>query len=187
MKERARSAQDMSIHLYLARYLSEMEKNQGPVVRKGIVMAVHPQAVDIYVSEFGLERRIFLEHLPLEGYGFEDNHRTVVLQWKPGVLVDMQSQLERLQRSSKNQSNLSRQQQQTDINDEDNDGSESSEDEVPDKTIPQIPAQTLTVSPLDQAKCTQKLKVFATLDVRLQVNSQRSPPFINVYPMNPFP
>lgn len=194
MKERARSAQDLSIHLYLARYLSESEKKQGPVVRTGIIMAVHPHAVDVYVSEYGLERRVYLEDLPLDGFDYEDNYRTIVLRWQRGVLVDMQSQFERLYRNSKvphvrhhhQQQQQQRQQVQTDI--EGGEDSDSSQDEsAASKTVPQIPSQMLAPSPLDQDKCTQKLRVFATLDVRLQVNNQRSPPFINVYPMNPFP
>lgn len=190
-KERTRNAQDMSIHLYLARYLSKSAGASGMVVRTGVVMTVHMQAVDVYVPEYGLERRIHVEELPLERYEYESENAALTLYWKRGAVVNMETQLNRAYggaggrtRNRKRNHNGAQQQQQQNQY-ESNTYETSGPRERRRETI-KIPRRILVPCTLDSVQARQSLSVFSTLDVGLQVNSERSPPYINLYPLNPF-
>jgi protein SSD1 len=84
-KDAARTAQEQSIHLFLCRMLRDMTTNQGPVVRCGIVVNVQSSSFDVVITEFGIEKRVHLDQLPLHKAEFDQNNRVLELFWQKGV------------------------------------------------------------------------------------------------------
>jgi protein SSD1 len=65
-KEAARLAQEQSQHLFLCVLIDDLTKRYGPVVRYGTVIGVLDQAFDVLVSEFGVEKRVHVDQMPVE-------------------------------------------------------------------------------------------------------------------------
>lgn len=65
-KDAARQAQEQSQHLFLCVLIDDLTKRYGPVVRYGTVIGVLDQAFDVLVSEFGVEKRVHVDQMPVE-------------------------------------------------------------------------------------------------------------------------
>jgi len=83
-KEGAKSAQAQSNHLHLSRYFNGLS---GPIVRDAVVVAVLDSAFDVLVPGYGIEKRVHVDILPLEGFQFNEETGTLHLVWKQGVAV----------------------------------------------------------------------------------------------------
>lgn len=83
-KDAARTAQEQSIHLFLCRMLRDMTA-QGPVSRCGIVVNVQSSSFDVVVPEFGIEKRVHLDQLPLVKAEFDRPNRVLELFWEKGA------------------------------------------------------------------------------------------------------
>jgi protein SSD1 len=84
-KDAARTAQEQSIHLFLCRMLRDMTTSQGPVIRCGIVVNVQSSSFDVVIPEFGIEKRVHLDQLPLVKAEFDRANRVLELFWERGV------------------------------------------------------------------------------------------------------
>lgn len=84
-KEAAQTAQEQSTHLFLCRMLRDMTVTHGPVVRCGIVVNVQSSSFDVVVPEFGIEKRVHLDQLPLVKAEFDLPNRVLELFWEKGV------------------------------------------------------------------------------------------------------
>ena len=84
-EEAARTAQEQSIHLFLCRMLKDMTASQGPVVRCGVVVNVQSSSFDVVIPEFGIEKRVHLDQLPLVKAEFDRPNRVLELFWERGV------------------------------------------------------------------------------------------------------
>jgi len=84
-KDAARNAQEQSIHLFLCRMLKDMTTNNGPVIRCGIVVNVQSSSFDVVIPEFGIEKRVHLDQLPLVKAEFDRPNRVLELFWEKGV------------------------------------------------------------------------------------------------------
>ncbi|KAF9937079.1 hypothetical protein BGZ65_001836 [Modicella reniformis] len=80
-KDAARLAQDQSTHLYLNVLLRNMSEVKGMVVREAIVVQVQDIAFDVMIPEFGLEKRVHLDQLPLERSTWNEMTETLKLYW----------------------------------------------------------------------------------------------------------
>lgn len=84
-KDAAKTAQEQSIHLFLCRMLRDMTASQGPVIRCGIVVNVQSSSFDVVITEFGIEKRVHLDQLPLVKAEFDRANRVLELFWEKGV------------------------------------------------------------------------------------------------------
>jgi protein SSD1 len=84
-KDAARTAQEQSIHLFLCRMLRDMTISHGHIVRCGIVINVQSSSFDVVVPEFGIEKRVHLDQLPLVKAEFDRANRVLELFWEKGV------------------------------------------------------------------------------------------------------
>src|SRR5277367_5652172 len=84
-KDAARTAQEQSIHLFLCRMLRDMTTSQGPVIRCGIVVNVQSSSFDVVIPEFGIEKRVHLDQLPLVKAEFDRANLVLELFWEKGV------------------------------------------------------------------------------------------------------
>lgn len=65
-KEAARLAQEQSSHLFLCHLISDLTRRYGPVIRPATVIGVLDEAFDVLVTEFGIEKRVHINDLPIE-------------------------------------------------------------------------------------------------------------------------
>lgn len=65
-KAAAKLAQEASQHLYLCTMISDLTQKYGPVMRQATVIGVLDQAFDVVVSEFGIEKRVHADQMPIE-------------------------------------------------------------------------------------------------------------------------
>ncbi|KAH8927584.1 RNB-domain-containing protein [Atractiella rhizophila] len=84
-KEAAKQAQEQSIHLFLCQLVSDLTTRYGPVVRQAIVTGVLDEAFDVVVPEFGIEKRVHVDQMPIENHVYDEHERLLTIYWKPGV------------------------------------------------------------------------------------------------------
>ena len=65
-KESAKLAQEQSAHLYLCVLIADLTQRYGPVVRPAIVVGVLDAAFDVLVPEFGIEKRVHVDQMPID-------------------------------------------------------------------------------------------------------------------------
>jgi protein SSD1 len=65
-RDAAHLAQEQSAHLYLCALVSDLTVRYGAVVRMAIVVGVLDEAFDVIVPEFGIEKRVHVDQIPLE-------------------------------------------------------------------------------------------------------------------------
>ncbi|KAI9247989.1 hypothetical protein BDA99DRAFT_446548 [Phascolomyces articulosus] len=185
-KELAGRAQELNNHLYLCRYLSQ--KATQPAIVSATVIVVELDFIEVYQHTYGLKRRLYVEDLPLTQNEFDSDQNTVTWYWKQGVMVDMESHMRRMHRLpiSKHQRNHVDEEALSNTNSSSNAKTKTTTIKKRVDTKLRAPPKQLIPSLLDKEACTQTFSVFSTLNIRLQVNSARSPPVINAYPINPF-
>lgn len=167
-RDSAKNAQDLSSQLYLAHYLHNLQKSKGAIIRSAVVVQVFSEAVDIIVPEYGIEKRIHVDSLPVHQHKFNTNDMSLLLHWKKGVPVATHETENNAQVVSE------------DENESDNESCHG---------IPIAKASQVAHTPnqdLNYDQGTQLFKVFTKFDVLIQANVVKSPPIINVYLINPF-
>ena len=65
-KESAKLAQEQSTHLYLCVMISDLTQRYGPVIRPATVVGVLDAAFDVLVPEFGIEKRVHVDQMPID-------------------------------------------------------------------------------------------------------------------------
>lgn len=65
-KEAATLAQEQSQHLFLCTMINNLTLQYGPVVRTAQIIGVLDEAFDVVVPDFGIEKRVHVEQMPVE-------------------------------------------------------------------------------------------------------------------------
>lgn len=85
-KDSAHSAQEQSVHIEACR---EMDKKRqelgGDLISEGIVLCVYESAFDVLIPEYGFEKRVHCDQLPLKKAEFDKHTRLLELYWEKGV------------------------------------------------------------------------------------------------------
>lgn len=84
-KDCAASAQEQAIHLLLSQTINDMSEHAGQILVMGIVVQVYESSFDIVVPEFGIEKRVHGDQLPLVKAEFDKSNRVLELYWEKGV------------------------------------------------------------------------------------------------------
>lgn len=184
-KDAAKNAQDENSLLYLAKYLVQMEEKTGPVYKKATVIVVGKQFYDIHLPEYGLEKRVHMDGLPVDKFNFDKNTLALDIFWKRGVPVTMHNE-EKIYAQQRERAD--------DYSDEEDEEEKQVEDSLAALSMQEPKEYNMKVNEddlippviLDETTCMQTIKMFSVIDVRVQVNMERSPPIINLYPVNPF-
>jgi len=61
------------------------EEAGGELISEGIVLCVYDSAFDVLIPEYGFEKRVHCDQLPLKKAEFRKNERTLELYWEKGV------------------------------------------------------------------------------------------------------
>ncbi|KAK6199281.1 exoribonuclease complex, subunit Rrp44/Dis3 [Scheffersomyces amazonensis] len=84
-KDCAANAQEQAIHLLLSRTINEMSESAGQLLCMGIVVQVYESSFDVFIPEFGVEKRVHGDQLPLVKAEFDKIDRTLELYWEKGI------------------------------------------------------------------------------------------------------
>lgn len=85
-KDSARAAQEQSVHIESCRIMNRKSEEQGgDLISVGIVVCVYESAFDVLIPEYGFEKRVHCDQLPLKKAEFDKNKRLLELYWEKGV------------------------------------------------------------------------------------------------------
>ncbi|KDQ64555.1 hypothetical protein JAAARDRAFT_43562 [Jaapia argillacea MUCL 33604] len=80
-KDSAKLAQEQSAHLYLCVLISDLTYRYGPVVRQARVVGVLDAAFDVLVPEFGIEKRVHVDQMPIDNHVYDEHTHTLQIYW----------------------------------------------------------------------------------------------------------
>ena len=85
-KDSAQSAQEQSVHIESCRIMDKKRVELGgDFISEGIVICVYESAFDVLIPEYGFEKRVHCDQLPLKKAEFRKNERVLELYWEKGV------------------------------------------------------------------------------------------------------
>ncbi|KAF1996835.1 cell wall biogenesis protein phosphatase Ssd1 [Amniculicola lignicola CBS 123094] len=85
-KDSAHAAQEQSVHIEACRKMDKTRQELGgDLISEGIVLCVYESAFDVLIPEFGFEKRVHCDQLPLKKAEFDKNKRLLELYWEKGV------------------------------------------------------------------------------------------------------
>jgi protein SSD1 len=85
-KDSAQSAQEQSVHIESCRIMDKKRAELGSeFISEGIVICVYESAFDVLIPEYGFEKRVHCDQLPLKKAEFRKNERVLELYWEKGV------------------------------------------------------------------------------------------------------
>jgi len=85
-KDSAQNAQEQSVHIESCRIMDrKRESAGGELISEGIVLCVYDSAFDILIPEYGFEKRVHCDQLPLKKAEFRKTERVLELYWEKGV------------------------------------------------------------------------------------------------------
>jgi protein SSD1 len=84
-KDCAKNAQNQSIHLILCETINEMSENVGQLIVYAKILQVYESSFDVFIPEFGIEKRVHGDQLPLKKCEFDKKEGLLELYWEEGV------------------------------------------------------------------------------------------------------
>ncbi|MCJ1435023.1 hypothetical protein MMC27_004393 [Xylographa pallens] len=85
-KDSAQAAQEQSVHIESCRIMDKKRNDLGgDLISEGIVICVYESAFDVLIPEYGFEKRVHCDQLPLKKAEFRKESRVLELYWEKGV------------------------------------------------------------------------------------------------------
>ena len=85
-KDSAQSAQEQSVHIESCRIMDKKRAElASDFISEGIVICVYESAFDVLIPEYGFEKRVHCDQLPLKKAEFRKETRVLELYWEKGV------------------------------------------------------------------------------------------------------
>ena len=85
-KDSAQTAQEQSVHIDACRMMDKLRHDiGGDLISEGIVLCVYESAFDVLIPEYGFEKRVHCDQLPLKKAEFRKETRVLELYWEKGV------------------------------------------------------------------------------------------------------
>lgn len=85
-KDSAMGAQEQSVHIESCRLLDKKRQELGgELISEGVVICVYESAFDVLIPEYGFEKRVHCDQLPLKKAEFDKDKRILELYWEKGV------------------------------------------------------------------------------------------------------
>lgn len=211
-KECARLAQEQSAHLYLSVLISDLTQRYGPVVRQARVVGVLDAAFDVLIPEFGIEKRVHVDQMPIDNHVFDEHTRTLQIYWSDKDVIGWlaansdDEHLKKVHRTAE-QNAMKMEVASGNVNDEhalfeedDDEDDEivigrtnTKEDLEVVETSKQMLLSMAQVEPVFEGLKTpaaghkiQEIKELMSVPVIVTADLTKSPPVIKVYSVNPF-
>ncbi|KAF8351411.1 SSD1 protein [Amanita rubescens] len=80
-RDSAALAQEQSAHLFLCVLISDLTQRYGPVIRQASVINVLDAAFDVLVPEFGIEKRVHVDQMPIENHVYDEHTNALQIYW----------------------------------------------------------------------------------------------------------
>lgn len=74
-------AEEQSAHLFLCVLISDLTTRYGPVIRPAKVINVLDAAFDVLIPEFGIEKRVHVDQMPIENHVYDEHSHTLAIYW----------------------------------------------------------------------------------------------------------
>ncbi|KAH9077184.1 SSD1 protein [Lactarius deliciosus] len=74
-------AQEQSAHLFLCVLISNLTSRYGTVIRQAKVIGVLDAAFDVLVPEFGIEKRVHVDQMPIDNHVYDEHSHTLQIYW----------------------------------------------------------------------------------------------------------
>ncbi|TRM67780.1 hypothetical protein BD626DRAFT_396015 [Schizophyllum amplum] len=74
-------AQEQSAHLFLCVLVSDLTLRYGPVIRQAKVIGVLDAAFDVLVPEFGIEKRVHVDQMPIDNHVYDEHTHSLQIYW----------------------------------------------------------------------------------------------------------
>lgn len=85
-KDSAQVAQEQSVHIESCRAIDKKRQELGgDLITEGIILCVYESAFDVLMPEYGFEKRVHCDQLPLKKAEFRKDTRVLELYWEKGV------------------------------------------------------------------------------------------------------
>ena len=85
-KDSAHAAQEQSVHIESCRLMDKKRNTAGSdLITEGIIICVYESAFDVLIPEWGFEKRVHCDQLPLKKAEFRKDERVLELYWEKGV------------------------------------------------------------------------------------------------------
>ncbi|KAJ7283592.1 SSD1 protein [Mycena rebaudengoi] len=207
-RDSATLAQEQSAHLFLCVLIADLTQRYGPVVRQAKVVGVLDAAFDVLVPEFGIEKRVHVDQMPIDNHVYDEHSHTLQIYWSTRDVISWlaeNSDDEHLKKVKQNaeQHALKMEVASRSVHDESAlfDEDEVDDDEIvlgrSEKEEPETSAQRLTsmakVKPEFEGLRTtgaghkiQDIRELMNVPVIVTADLTKSPPVIKVYSMNPY-
>jgi len=208
-QDSAKLAQEQSTHLFLCILISDLTQRYGPVVRQAKVVGVLDAAFDVYVPEFGIEKRVHVDQMPIDNHVYDEHKNTLQIYWSDRDVITWlaeNSDDEHLKKVKENaaQHAVKMEVVSRSVNDEQAlfDEDDMEEDEIvlgrPEKeetheTSKQRLLSKAKIEPVFEGlKATptghkiQEIRELQTVPVIVTADLTKSPPVIKVYSVNPY-
>ncbi|KAJ6539961.1 hypothetical protein B0H10DRAFT_2170622 [Mycena sp. CBHHK59/15] len=209
-RDSATLAQEQSAHLFLCVLIADLTQRYGPVVRQAKVVGVLDAAFDVLVPEFGIEKRVHVDQMPIDNHVYDEHSHTLQIYWSNRDVISWlaeNSDDEHLKKVKQNaeQHALKMEVASRSVHDE---SALFDEDEVDDDEIVlgrndsgKEETETSTQRLLSMAKIKpefeglrstasghkiQDIRELMNVPVIVTADLTKSPPVIKVYSMNPY-
>jgi protein SSD1 len=209
-RDAAELAQEQSAHLYLCLLVHDLTVRYGPVVRQATIMGVLDAAFDVIVHEFGIEKRVHVDQIPVEHTSYDERDNVLSLWWKKGKdTIEWLSEtnddthLQAIrglaqQHAQQVESRLSSQSQDAEAAlFEEDDGIQEARRKVWSGEDAQGSAQRLKsfkkedisnqgANVTTAGHCVQEIRELQTLPVVITADMEKAPPVLKVFAVNPW-
>ncbi|ESK96057.1 cell wall biogenesis protein phosphatase [Moniliophthora roreri MCA 2997] len=203
-------AQEQSTHLYLCVLISDLTQRYGPVIRQAKVVGVLEAAFDVLVPEFGIEKRVHVDQMPIDNHVYDEHTHTLQIYWSNKDVITWlaeNSDDEHLKKVKQNaeQHALKMEVASRSVHDEKAlfDEDDADDDEIvlgrsePANTEPETSKQRLLSMSKPQPEFEglrvaqsghkiQDIRELMTVPVIVTADLTKSPPVIKVYSVNPY-
>lgn len=203
-------AQEQSAHLFLCVLISDLAQRYGPVIRQAKVVGVLDAAFDVLVPEFGIEKRVHVDQMPIDNHVYDEHEHKLQIYWSDRDVITWlaeNSDDEHLKKVKQNaeQHALKMEVASRSVNDEkalfDEDDAEDDEIVLGRSEKVLEDRETSKQRLLSQAKVkpefeglkvmsaghkVQEIRELMTVPVIVTADLTKSPPVIKVYSVNPY-
>ncbi|KAJ3513274.1 hypothetical protein NLJ89_g3039 [Agrocybe chaxingu] len=203
-------AQEQSAHLFLCVLIADLTHRYGPVVRQAKVVGVLEAAFDVLVPEFGIEKRVHVDQMPIDNHVYDEHSHTLQIYWSSRDVITWlaeNSDDEHLKKVKRNaeQHALNMEVASRSVHDEkalfDEDDADDDEIVLGRSEVEPPKPETSKQRLLSMAKVKpefeglrvtssghkiQDIKELMTVPVIVTADLTKSPPVIKVYSVNPY-
>ncbi|KAI0053558.1 RNB-domain-containing protein [Auriscalpium vulgare] len=210
-RDSAQLAQEQSTHLYLCVLISDLTSRYGPVIRQATVVGVLDAAFDVLVPEFGIEKRVHVDQMPIDNHVFDEHSHSLEIYWSDRDVITWlaeNSDDEHLKKVKQNAeqhavkmevASRSLHDEKALFDEDDNDddeivlGRDSKGADDDDGSSTQrlrskakVPPQFEGLRTTPSGHKIQQIKELMTVPVIVTADLTKSPPVIKVYSVNPY-